>query len=353
MASTTFPNLGKITSGFFEERIRPRLGASDPRVLVGPQNGVDSGILSLGAGQVLAVTTDPFFVVPEYGWDRAGWFAVHILASDLATSGLRPRWMSIDLNLPPSMTEAEFDALWTAVDRTCRDLGITVVTGHTGRYEGCAYPMIGGCTLMAQGSESEWVSVGQSQPGDAVIVTKSAAVEAAALMAASFPGQIRDHFDDAFLSRSERLFWKMSTVEDSLTAIAAGVRDQGVTAMHDATEGGVFGGIIEMANAARLGMRIDPAKVPLDDDIRAICDLYRMDPYCAISEGTLLLTCRPTKADDVLQALEEKNIAASIVGTCEQTRGVRLGDRTLEHPETDPFWGAFAKAHRVQAERES
>ncbi|HEU5422530.1 MAG TPA: AIR synthase, partial [Nitrolancea sp.] len=80
------PEIGKISPEIFHEIIKPRLGAGNPNVLVGPQHGIDVGIVDLGAGQVMAISTDPFFVVPEYGWQRAGWFAVNILASDAATS---------------------------------------------------------------------------------------------------------------------------------------------------------------------------------------------------------------------------------------------------------------------------
>ena len=79
--------LGKITDGFFQKVILPRLGAQRPEVAVGPQQGVDVGILELG-DYALAMTADPVFIVPEYGWERSAWFALHILASDAATSGL-------------------------------------------------------------------------------------------------------------------------------------------------------------------------------------------------------------------------------------------------------------------------
>ena len=53
-------------------------------------------------------------MVPAYGWERAAWFAVHILASDAATSGLPLRWMSVDLNLPPEISDEDLAALWDA-----------------------------------------------------------------------------------------------------------------------------------------------------------------------------------------------------------------------------------------------
>ncbi|MCX7622761.1 MAG: AIR synthase, partial [Thermomicrobium sp.] len=68
------PTLGKISREVFDRIILPNLGAAAPQVLVPPQHGVDVGIVDLGNGQVMAVTTDPVFVVPAYGWERAAWF---------------------------------------------------------------------------------------------------------------------------------------------------------------------------------------------------------------------------------------------------------------------------------------
>jgi hydrogenase expression/formation protein HypE len=314
--NTALPALGKIPPQFFDNVIAKRLGSPSERVLVGPQNGVDSGVIDLGNDQVMAVTTDPFFVVPQYGWTRAGWFAVHILASDLSTSGFAPQFMSIDLNLPPEMTEAELSELWQAVHDACSELGITVVTGHTGRYDGCAYPMIGGCTLWALGAKDKYVSAGMSRSDDAVLITKGAAVEAAGLMAVTFPGQIEAAFGADFAEQSQSIFWRMSTVKEALIAASVGVRDAGVTAMHDATECGVFGGLYELARASNIGMEIDVPAIPVAEDVARICDHYQMDPYTSISEGTLLLTCRPRHADTIVEALREQSIVAARIGRC-------------------------------------
>ena len=90
--SIELPDLGKISPEVFAELIYPRLGAPSPDILVGPQSGVDVGIVRLG-GQAVALTTDPVFLVPQYGWERAAWFAIHILLSDAVTSGLPPKYL--------------------------------------------------------------------------------------------------------------------------------------------------------------------------------------------------------------------------------------------------------------------
>src|SRR4030065_294135 len=149
------PEIGKISPEIFNELIYPRLGAKSKSVIVGPQHGVDVGIVESG-GKAVALTTDPVFIVPEYGWERAAWFAIHILSSDAATSGLPPKFMAIDLNLPMSITKEQLEAMWGTMHRACEEIGIAIVSGHTARYEGCGYPMVGGATVIAMGPRGKY-----------------------------------------------------------------------------------------------------------------------------------------------------------------------------------------------------
>ena len=112
MSATEMPEIGKISPQIFNELIFPRLGAENKSVIVGPRHGVDVGIVEIG-GKAVSFTTDPVFIVPEYGWERAAWFAVHIIASDSVTSGLRPKYLSIDLNLPMEMTKEQLEKIFT------------------------------------------------------------------------------------------------------------------------------------------------------------------------------------------------------------------------------------------------
>ncbi len=343
------PSIGKISKEVFDRIILPNLGAPLPQVLVPPQHGVDVGIVDLGNGLVMAVTADPVFIVPNYGWERAAWFAVHILASDAATSGLKPSYLAIDLNLPPEITAEELEILWTKIHRVCEELGIAIIAGHTARYEGCSYPMVGGAVVIAIGPADSYVTPNMARVGDLVVVTKGAAIEAAGLFAVSFPEQIAEAYGDDFATQAQELFWLMSVVEDAMTAASIGVRDNGVTSMHDATECGVFGGLVEIAKASRVGLRIEQERIILRDDVAKICKLFEINPYTSISEGTLIITVRPHKVDKLLEALKAKGIEASIVGeVVPAEKGLTLivdrKEKPLEHPQVDPFWAAFNRA---------
>ena len=54
---------GKATPELFEQVILRRLGARDEDVLVGPQHGVDVGVVRVADGVAMALTADPVFVV--------------------------------------------------------------------------------------------------------------------------------------------------------------------------------------------------------------------------------------------------------------------------------------------------
>ncbi|MEA1963738.1 MAG: AIR synthase family protein [Candidatus Aerophobetes bacterium] len=342
------PEIGKISREVFDELIYSRLGAERKEVLVGPQHGVDVGIVEIG-DKAVALTTDPVFIVPEYGFERAAWFAVHILASDVVTSGLKPTYMAIDLNLPFEITEDQLKIIWEVIDRECKKLGITIICGHTARYENCHYPMVGGATVISVGDKDKYVSPRLISKGDKIIITKGPAIEASGIFAAMFPDLLRDRFGADFAQKAKGLFYKMSVVEDALTSCSIGVRENGVTAMHDATECGVWGGLYEIAQASRWGLIIEEGKIVVEPCVNEICKYFKIDSYKSISEGTLILTCRPHKAEEIIRALSKKNILASVVGeVVDSTQGIILikegKERKLEHPRVDPFWNAFYQA---------
>ena len=342
------PEIGKISPEIFSEVIFPRLGARSERVLVGPQHGVDVAIVEIG-DKAVALTTDPVFIVPEYGWERAAWFAIHILASDLVTSGLKPCFISIDLNLPMEMTKEQLTIVWDTMHRECEKLGISIVCGHTARYENCHYPMVGGATVVGVGEKNEYVTPSMAKAGDKIIITKGPAIEATGIFATMFPMLIEKEFGSSFSQRAQEIFYKMSVVEDAMAAVSIGVRDNGITAMHDATECGIWGGLYEIAQAAALGAIVDKERIVVEDCVKEICQYFDIDPYAAISEGTLIITCREYKAEEVIEALTRKGITSSVVGELvDPSQGMILveggKERKLEHPKVDPFWNAFYSA---------
>jgi hydrogenase maturation factor len=343
------PTEGKINPAVFDGLIYPRLGAPSKDILAGPMHGVDCGVVRVAPGRVMAMTADPFFIVPDYGWERAAWFAFHILASDITTTGLKPSHLAVDLNLPLSIKKEELELLWETVHRECVKYGVSIVTGHTARYAGCNYPMVGGAVMTALGDEDKYVTTRMTQPGDSILITKGAAIETCGLFAATFPELIEKELGAGTLLQLQKAFYQMSTAEDALTAANGDARKAGITCMHDATECGIWGGLYEIARASGTGIMADRDAIPLSPSAARLCAHFGIDPYAAISEGTLLITARPDAKGAVIKRLADKGINAAVIGeVTDAAKGVRVTEagreRALEHPVTDPFWPAFAAA---------
>jgi len=343
MSEEELPELGKIPSEFFDRVIYPKLGAAAGDVVIGPRHGVDYGVLRVG-GMYLAFSTDPFFIVPSLGFTKAAWFGFHIVCCDVAVSGLTPRYLTIDLNLPPEMKESELEEMWDSVHAEAVKYGIGIITGHTARYTGCSYPMVGGATSIAVGGKRDLRGPGRVKRGDRIVITKGPAVETTGLLAVLFPEKFVTAGGEAFQKEAAAVFSQMSVMEDC--AIAR--RFRGVHVMHDATECGVWGGLYEMARAGGYGLRIEEEAIPIQPVIRKTAELFKFDPFAAISEGTLIAMVERKDTNGLVGALSDQGIPAAVVGeVVAPDEGMtivgRTGARTLEHPIHDPYWSLAAE----------
>jgi hydrogenase expression/formation protein HypE len=339
----TQPKIGKIDFDTFTSFILKRLGKKDSSVLVPPLTGIDAGVIDIGNGKVLIIAEDPIFSIPRQPLEMFGWYTVHIGASDVAVMGVKPRYMTYTLLLPPETLEKDFEIIVDSIHRTAMELEMTIVGGHTGYYPGFAAPTIGGITVFAVAHKDSYVTPAGARPGDDVILTKGPAIETAGILSVLREKELIEKHPQERVEKAKSLCMQMTVVKDALVAMEAG----GVTAMHDATEGGVIGGLFEIANASRVGMDIDESLFIYPDEVRMVCEAFSIDPVAAIAEGSLLITTRPTHSEKVIMKLKEVSIEASVIGRVTQNTGKRIMKRfggtqiPLEIPPQDPFWPAF------------
>ena len=333
---------GKVARAVFDRLIFPRLGRRRADVLVGPRHGVDVGVVDLGDGRVMALTTDPLFIMPAYGWERAAWFAVHILLSMPSP----PVWRRTS---PPSTSICRArcrrarsirSGAWSTASAIVWAWRSSPAPGH---YDGCRFR--GGGTIVCIGPRI--VTPAMALVGDAVIVTKGVAIEAVGQLGAAFPAAVEQRCGATRRREAEALFAQMSVVVDAMTAADVGLREAGVTSMHDATEFGLQGALVEVAGASGVGLRIERGAIPVPGVVADVCAAFAMDPYAASSEGTLL-TCRPSRAAEVVARLSSVGVPAAIVGeVVPAADGVKwkvTGEWvSLLYPSRDPFWDVFTR----------
>jgi hydrogenase expression/formation protein HypE len=335
--------IGKIDLETFTSFLLQRLGKKDPSVLVPPQTGVDAGVIDLGSDQVLIVAEDPIFAVPGQPLDMFGWYTVHIGASDVAVMGVKPRYMTYTLLMPPETSADDFRTIVDAIHEAAVELEIAIVGGHTGYYPGFAAPTIGGVTVFATARKGAYVTPAGARPKDDVILTKGPAIETAGILSVIREKELLERYPSALVEKAKALCRQMTVVKDALLAMEAG----GVTSMHDATEGGVLGGLFEIANASGVGMEIDESSFVYPEEVRMVCEAFGIDPVKAIAEGSLLITAGPEHSREILRRLKGKGIEASVIGRVTENKSARIMRRldgraaALEIPEQDPFWPVF------------
>lgn len=335
---------GKIDLEVFEGFIAGRLGKKDKRVLVGPQTGVDAAVIDMGE-KVLIIAEDPIFPMPEPTLEDFGYYTVHIGASDIAVMGVKPEFMTYSLLMPPNTSDKDFRDTVDSIHRTALELDIAIVGGHTGYYPAVTVPTIGGITVFSFADKDAYVTPASANVGDKVILTKGPAIEATGLLAKIYEKELLEKLPKSLVERAIGCMKEMSVVKDSLTAMEAG----GVRAMHDATEGGVIGGLFEVASASKVGMFINESDFIFPEHIEEVMKSLEIDPLEAISEGTLIITAKPSNANAIVEALKKVGIVSSIVGdVVPEAQGKKLKRRDgsvidLYIPKQDPFWPAFFK----------
>jgi len=332
------PEIGKVDKTIFDSVIFPRLGKPDSSVLVGPKHGVDAAVIELAGGEVMVIAEDPTFGLPVL-MPHFGWAIVHICASDVAVLGVKPRYMTICLLLPPGTEETVLENIWKEVHQECEKLGIAIVGGHTGVYPGIAYPLNGGCTVIGLGTKDQLTPPSNARVGDRVIITKGPAIEAAGILAFQAEKALVEKFGRDIVEKAKSHFMAMSVVQDALVAAPH------AHAMHDATEGGLLNGVYEIVEASNTGVTVFEEKIVIPEEIDAVCKYFNIDPLTSIGEGTLVITATPENTPRILSDLEQSGIAAWEIGevTAKDRVFIRKNGKReeLTPVKVDPFWAAY------------
>jgi len=323
--------IGKLDPETLQEVV-DRTGASNPALVTGAAYGEDAAAIDLGE-ETLVVSSDPISLAAE----AAGTLGVHVACNDIAAAGADPEFLTNVIFLPdddPETVATLTDQLDTAAD----DLGVTIVGGHTEYVRALSRPLL---SLTAFGRTDRHVPTGGAAPGDKLLLTKGAAIEATGIIATDFAADIRAAgVDDATIDRAAAFFAEISILEDSraIRGVATG--------MHDPTEGGVVTGLVELAAAAGADAVVDRAAVPVRPATETVCAALGVDPLRVFGSGALLAAVPASEAAAARSRLADRGIEAAVIGELtppadpEQGALVLDGERIVDgaRDELYPFW---------------
>ncbi len=330
---------GKIPPPILQEIIFKHLGAKRSDVILGPSIGEDGALVEVG-NKVLVSSMDPITGAVE----RIGWLAVNISANDVSTFGVHPFFFSSCILLPEGCGKKVVQTICDQIDQAAQRLEVAVIGGHCEVTPGLERPIVVGCSLGIT-EKGRYVTSGGARLGDRLILTKGAGIEGTAILAADRRGLLTKKFDNSFLKTAEDFFNHISVVKEATLAFEAG----GVTAMHDPTEGGVAGGIHELADASKVGFKVLEEKIQIAPETQKICEFFKIDPLQLIGSGSLLISSRPGSTSKIVNVLSSNNIEASVIGEVSASPEDRVLQRRdgstveLVRPLYDHLWVALER----------
>jgi len=279
----------------------------DERVIVGPGIGIDAAVIDYG-DRLLVTKTDPI----TFATDLIGWYAVNINANDIVVMGADPKWFMATILLPAEVSRPEVEGIFDQILSACRELGISLVGGHTEITYDLNRAVVVGC-MLGETDRTRLVTGGDARAGDDIFITKGIAVEGTSILVREGADKLRElGFTREFMERAANYLFDpgVSVVRDARTAMDA-VR---VTAMHDPTEGGLATGLMEIAEASGLGMQVRPEAIPVLPETQTLCRELKLDPLGLIASGCLILTASPADTPRLLEAFGREGILACVIG---------------------------------------
>jgi hydrogenase expression/formation protein HypE len=289
---------GRLSHDLVGRMILPALGSSPHLPLE------DQAILETMPGRP-AITTDSFVVSPLFfpGGD-IGRLAVFGTVNDLAVGGAVPRHLALALILEEGLPLAVLAKVLASIKRACEESHVDIVTGDTkvvgrGKADGL-FITTTGIGFVPPGRE---LSVTRARPGDRVIVS----------------GSIGDH-GIAVLAERESLALETTLKSDAapVTGLVESVLElgRGIRCFRDPTRGGLSSALSEIAQASRVGVRLDEAAVPIKIEVRGACELLGFDPLYVACEGRVVAIVAPEICEQVVSAMRAHELGrdAAIIG---------------------------------------
>ena len=296
--------IGKVPHDLLEKIVFQKLKNFDDKVKVTPGIGEDCAVLDIG-DQFFVLSSDPITGTAK----EIGRLAVHISCNDIAASGVQPLGLLVTILMPPESTEKDLDKVMTEIAETAAALNVSVLGGHTEVTDAVTRVVISTTAIGISGKNNVICSAGAAE-GDKIIMTKTAALEGTAIIAFEKEKELTEKFGEDFVKKAQSMLSQISVIDEGVTAGSLGVKV--VHAMHDITEGGLYGALWEIAEASKTGVIVYEESVPITDETKKICEYYNLNPYRLISSGSMIMTTNEPEL--VLEKLKSANIPATVVG---------------------------------------
>lgn len=327
--------IGKVPESVLKRSILKQIHTKRKEVILGAGVGEDCTAIKILPDEVFVLSTDPITGTVQ----DIGELAVLVNLNDIASSGAEALGIMLTVLLPEEITEAQIREMMEQVEGVCSKANVQILGGHTEVTRAVNQPVIT-VTGVGKAKEGKLVSTAGAKPGMDLVLTKWAGIEGTSILAKEKETELLQRFSENFIRRAKEFDGMISVVPEAAVAVKAGV-----SAMHDVTEGGIFGALWEMAEASGVGLEIELKKIPLKQETVEICEFFGISPYGLISSGSMLMAS--SDGNRLVMDLQKAGISATVIGkaTAGNDRVVINEEerRFLEPPKVDELYEALGR----------
>ena len=323
--------IGKVPENVLERSVFKQLHTKRSEVVLGAGIGEDCAAVKLAEDEVFILSTDPITGTAK----DIGKLAIQITVNDLASSGAEPVGVLLTILLPPTAKESHLKQIMNQMEEGCAAANVQIMGGHTEVTAVVNQPVVTVCGV-GKVKEGKMIQTSGARPGMDIVVTKWVGIEGTSIIAKEKEEELRTRFSASFIDKAKELDSYLSVLPEAQIAVKAGV-----SAMHDITEGGIFGALWEMGEASDIGLDIDVKKIPIRQETVEICEFYGINPYRLISSGSMLMASED--GNHLVRELEKAGIPAAVIGKATEGRDrmIRKDEEEhsfLERPKTDELY---------------
>ena len=322
--------VGKVPEAVLKRSVLKQIRTDRPEVLMGASIGEDCAAVALQEDEMFVLSTDPITGTAK----DIGHLAIQITLNDLASAGAEPIGVMLTFLLPEKLSEAKLRAMMEQAEEAAHAANVQIMGGHTEVTRVVNQPVIS-VVGVGKAKKGRLISTAAARPGMDVIVTKWIGLEGTSIIAKEKETELLTRYPKALVDEAKGFDRYLSVLPEAATAVKSGV-----SAMHDVTEGGIFGALWEMAESAGVGLEIDLKKIPIRQETVEVCEFFDVNPYELISSGSMLMAA--SDGNGLVRALEAEGIPAVCIGkvTDGNDRVIVSGEerRFLEPPKTDELY---------------
>lgn len=329
---------GKISESVLKRSVLKQLHTRNDRVTLKSAVGEDCAVIDFDGsqGDQIVTCTESFTLNVSDRNVRAK-CAVYAALNNIYSAGARPIGIEMALLIPTIENEANLRETVRAIDAVCEEAGVVVLGGHT-HVSRAVRNIIINITAIGEADKNVLTPSSAVRPGMDIIVTGYVGLEGTAILANEYKERLTERFSAAFINKSAAYIDVISTAKEAASAVGAGA-----AAIHDASEGGIFGALWDMAEASKVGLDIDLKKIPIRQDTIEISEFFDINPYKLLSGGSLIIAAMD--GNRIVREIEKTGLNAVIVGVATDTNDrvlIQGGERRfLETAQTDEIYKVF------------